>query len=186
MPLLLLAGVVTALAEFSRPTELLESAYGGVLLLKLLLVVVALILALAARRRALPAGPGPKLELLRRLTGTETATLLAVVGASAVLVNTAPPRPAIDGAEILGPAPLTGPVIRLASLAGQLAVYLAAADGELQVRVWRPAGSPPGPPVCASVGAPPAARPSTCTRAPAARAASRRASRGRGERRTSR
>ncbi|MGH7362520.1 MAG: copper resistance CopC/CopD family protein [Candidatus Methylomirabilales bacterium] len=134
----LAGGTATALAEFTRPAELLETTYGRVLLFKLLLVMVALALALAARRRGLPANPGARLSLLRRLTRVEGAVLLAVVGLSALLVNVAPPRIARATEDLLGPAPLSGPVVRLASLAGQLAVYLAAADGQLEVQVVAP------------------------------------------------
>lgn len=137
----LAGGMTTAFAEFSRPAELLETTYGRVLLLKLLLVMVALALALVARRRALPpANPGTRLPLLRRLARAEGAALLAVVGLSALLVNVAPPRTAQGAEDLLGPAPISGPVLRLASLAGQLAVYLAAADGQLEMQVIAPSG----------------------------------------------
>lgn len=134
----LAGGTATALAEFGRPADLVETTYGRVLLLKLLLVMVALGLALAARRRALPPNFGIRLSLLRRLTRAEGAALLAVVGLSALLVNVAPPRIAGAYEDILGPAPLRGPVVRLASLAGQLAVYLAAAPGQLEIQVIAP------------------------------------------------
>lgn len=132
-------GVATALAMFDSPADLLETAYGRVLLLKLLLVAAALALALIARRRALPANPRTRLPLLRRLTRAEAAALVAVIGASAILANVAPPRSAAALAELLGPAPLSGPVLRLASLAGQLGVYLAAAQEHLEVQVITPA-----------------------------------------------
>ncbi|HYU20872.1 MAG TPA: copper resistance protein CopC [Chloroflexota bacterium] len=141
VPPLLVAGVVTALAEFSQPAELIETTYGRVLLLKLLFVVAALALALVARLRVLLAQPR-RLDLLHRLTGAEGVVLVAVLAITAVLVSAAPPRTAAAEAELLGPAPLDDPVVRLASLAGQLAVYLAAANGELQLRVLAPGGSP--------------------------------------------
>lgn len=136
----LAGGTATAFAEFTRPAELVETAYGRVLLVKLLLVLAALALALAARRRALPANPGVRFSLLRGLTRGEAAALLAAVGASALLVNVAPAWTARAAEDLLGPAPLSGPVVRLASLAGQLAVYLAAAEGQLEVQVVDPSG----------------------------------------------
>ena len=135
---LLIAGAVTALAVVDRPQQLLTTTYGRVLSLKLLLVVAVLALALVARLRALaPLLP----KLLRRLTAAEGAGLLAVVALSAVLANAAPPPPRGQALnELLGPAPLSGPVLRLADLPGQLALFLAAAEGQLQLRVIEPGG----------------------------------------------
>ena len=135
---LLIAGVVTALAVLDRPQELITTPYGRVLSVKLLLVVAVLVLALVARLRALaPLMP----KLLRRLTVVEGAGLLAVVALSAVLANAAPPPPQGQALnDLLGPVPLTGPVLRLADLPGQLALFLAAAEGQLQLRVIVPGG----------------------------------------------
>lgn len=143
VPLLLVAGVVTALPEFSRPAELIETTYGRVLLVKLLLVTAALMIALIARLRTLPLKT-EGLRLFRRLVGTEGITLLGVVGMSALLVNAPSPRGMKEpiATELLGPAPLTGPVVRLAALPGQLSLYLAAAEDQLQLRVLQPSGEP--------------------------------------------
>jgi copper transport protein len=138
--LALAGGTATALAEFTRPAQLLETTYGRILLVKLLLLMMTLALALLARRRALPANPAIRFELLRRLTSAEGAALLVVLGVSALLVNLAPPRAARAVEHLLGPAPLKGPVVRLASLAGQLAVYLAAAEGQIEIQVVAPTG----------------------------------------------
>jgi copper transport protein len=140
VPPLLLAGVVTALAVVDRPADLVTTTYGRLLLAKLLVVLAVLAVALVARLRALrPFLP----DLLRRLTRIEGAALLLVVAVSAVLANAAPPQPrAADLEELLGPAPLTGPVLRLADLAGQLALFLAAAEDQLQLRVVEPSGEP--------------------------------------------
>lgn len=141
VPPLLAAGVATALAEVSQPADLVATTYGQLLVLKLLFVGAALALALAARLRALPATPG-RLDRLRRLTGAEGAALVAVLAVSAVLVNAVPPRGVAAEADLLGPAPLTGPVVRVADLAGQHATFLAAAEGQLQLRVLAPTGEP--------------------------------------------
>jgi copper transport protein len=124
---------VTALAVVNRPAELVTTTYGRLLVAKLLVVVAVLVVALVARLRALkPFVP----DLLRRLTRIEGAALLVVVAISAVLANAAPPQPrTTDLEELLGPAPLTGPVLRLADLAGQLALFLAAAEDQLQLQV---------------------------------------------------
>lgn len=141
VPPLLAAGVVTALPLLGRPAALLATPYGRVLSVKLLLVTAALGLALVARLRALVP---LRLKLLRRLTGAEGAALLLVVAVSALLASSAPPQSPqstpLD--ELLGPAPLTGPVLRLASLPGQLALFLAAAEDQLQLRVAQPSGEP--------------------------------------------
>lgn len=138
----LAGGTAAAFAEFAQPAELLNTAYGRVLLLKLLLVAVALVLALVARRRGLAAGVGTRFALLRRLTPAEVAALLAVLGIAAVLSHSAPARTASAIEDLIGPAPLAGPVLRLASLAGRLAVYLAAARGRLEIQVIAPSGDP--------------------------------------------
>lgn len=137
----LVGGVITAIAELRTPADLVATAYGRVLLVKLGFVAAALGLALAARLRALPA---PNLGRLGRLTRVEGAALLGAIALSAVLGSTATPGPSAAAAELLGPPPLTGPVIRLASQAGQLAVFLAAAEGELQLWVIAPGGEPAG------------------------------------------
>jgi copper transport protein len=103
--------------------------------------MAALGLALAARLRALLAQPR-RIDLLRRLTGAEGAALAGVLGLTAVLVSAAPPRAVAAEADLLGPAPLDGPLVRLAAQAGHLAVYLAAANGELQLRVAAPGTRP--------------------------------------------
>lgn len=136
--LALVAGAVTVLAEFSRPSELIETDYGRTLIAKLVLVTAALALALLARRRALPANPGIRWPLLSRLVRIESAALLGAVTAAAVLVTVSSPRTAPAVEDLLGAAPLSGPVLRLASLAGQLSVYVAAAEGQLEVQVVTP------------------------------------------------
>lgn len=138
VPPLLVAGLATALAEVTAPAELLATPYGRVLLLKLLLVLAALALALAARRRALRPALARKLRPLRRLVAVEALTLAGVVGATAALVNLPTPRATVAEAGSFGPPPLSGPVVRTAALAGQFAVHLAAADGQLELRAIPP------------------------------------------------
>ena len=142
MPPLLVAGAITALDRFSEPAELVSSGYGRILLVKLGAASVALVLAVAARLRAIRVAP-PRLGLLRRLAGAEGLVLLGVLGLSAALASAAPPRSVVLAqADLLGPPPLDGPVVRLDALTGQLAVFLAASDGELELRVLTPDGDP--------------------------------------------
>lgn len=132
--LVLGGGVAAAAAELGALSQLVETTYGRVLLLKLLFVAAVLALALAARRRALPGDARRGVRLLRRLTAAEVAALVAVLAVTGVLVNTAPPRAASAEADLLGPPPLEAP-LRLAGQAGDLSVFLAAAEGQLEVRV---------------------------------------------------
>lgn len=138
------SGVVTAIPEFRNLAAVVNSNYGRTLLIKAGLIGVALMLALASRRRALPGNPQPRWPLLRRLTQLESAALVGVLVAVAVLVNAAPPRslaaPQIPA--ILGPPPL-GPAVRLADMAGQLVVGVAATrGGELQFTIAPPSDQP--------------------------------------------
>jgi copper transport protein len=72
--LLVLSGAALALLHFSSPVELMTTAYGISLAIKLPLVAAALCLAWRARRR------------------WEMAALMAVVAAASVLVSLPPPR----------------------------------------------------------------------------------------------
>jgi copper transport protein len=136
------SGVGTALAEFGNLGELTSTGYGRTLLVKAGLVAVALGIALTARLRALPANPTLRLPLLRLLTRLEATTLAAVLVAAALLVNLAPPRSSTASAAavapVLGPPPLEGPAVRLADLAGQLVVGMAASERELQFTIIAP------------------------------------------------
>jgi copper transport protein len=72
--LLVVSGGALALLHFTNPLDLITTAYGGGLLIKLPLVAAALLLAWRARRRA------------------ELAALCVVVAAAAVMVSLPPPR----------------------------------------------------------------------------------------------
>lgn len=72
--LLVVSGGALALLHLANPLDLITSAYGGALLIKLPIVAAALLLAWRARRRA------------------ELAVLCVVVAAAAVMVSLPPPR----------------------------------------------------------------------------------------------
>lgn len=133
-------GAGTAFAEISGLADLVETAYGRTLLAKLALIGVALALAFVARRRTLGGNPAARLPLLRRLTRVESVTLLAIVGISAVLVTLPSPRTAPALQDVLGAAPLSGRVVRLASQAGEISVYLAAAEDQLEIQLVNASG----------------------------------------------
>lgn len=140
----LASGLVVALSLLPRPAAIVGTTYGRILLLKTTLVVGTLALALVTRLRALAGNPRPRIGLMRRLTGTEALVLVAVVAAAAVLSSSPTPPPALprSAANLLGPPPLPEPALRLAGFTGNLAVYLGAAPGRLEVVALAPGGRP--------------------------------------------
>jgi len=145
VPAIILAGGVTALGQFHSVGQLFSTGYGRILVIKGSFVALALTAALGARTRALPANPGLRLPLLRRLTRAELGFLVAVLLAAGVLANTGPPQPAAAApgpASLLGPAPVTGPALQLGDLAGQLTVGVKATAHELHFTVIPPTENP--------------------------------------------
>jgi copper transport protein len=137
------SGIVSAFAELRHVNDLVDSGYGQTLLVKTGLVSAALALAGSARFWALRGNPSVRLRLLRRLTGVEAAALAGVLLAVSLLVNFVPPRSeAASSSPALGPPPLAGPSVRLATLAGQLVVGLTAGEQELQFTVIAPGDAP--------------------------------------------
>lgn len=139
LPPLLALGVATVLAEIDHLTDLVDTRYGQILLVKLGLVATALLLAVTARLRTLTPS-GERLPGLRRLTRTEAGALLLVIAVSAVLVNAAPPGPGTAAGTLLGPPPLQGDVQRAADLAGQLPVFAATTADALRIETLTPGG----------------------------------------------
>jgi copper transport protein len=124
-------GTVAALLLVPSLGALTGTAYGRTLIVKATLVAVVAALALVARRRlfARPASaPRP--------ARAEATTLVAVLAATAILVSLPTPAPATR--DIGYPAPVTGPIIRLGTLAGQVAVGIAASENQLEVRLRVP------------------------------------------------
>lgn len=111
-------GVALAYEALPGPGAVLSSTYGRIILAKSVLLVVAGGLALALRFRA------------------EAVAVLAAVAAGAVLAQVGPPAPGLAAATVLGPPPLTGPVLRTGGLAGQLTVGLAVGTRRLEVDVY--------------------------------------------------
>lgn len=110
---------------------LTTTRYGLTLLLKLSLVVAATGCAIASRRRLwqwrLPRG-----GVLRG----EAVLLVAVLGVSAALTTTAPPRAAATALPA-APAPV-GPVVYIGTRAGQLGVAVAASAGQVVILLFAP------------------------------------------------
>ncbi len=128
--IILASGVLTAFGEFRSVGSAFHSGYGQTLIVKSALVLAALGVAAASRLLALPANPGIKLPLLRRLTLSEILLLVGVLAAVGLLVNLAPPRtaaaPAAPTVSPLLPGAIpTGPFVD-AREDGDLAVGFAA------------------------------------------------------------
>ncbi|MBW3603110.1 MAG: copper resistance protein CopC/CopD [Actinobacteria bacterium] len=131
-------GITSAIGLLNGLADLYASGYGLVLVGKMALIVLVLVLALWGRLRALPRH---RLASLRRIAGAESGLLAGVLVATAILTNLGPPVGAAAAADLLGPAPMRGPVARDAGLAGTLNVAVAAGDGRLRVQVFAPSGS---------------------------------------------
>lgn len=133
----IVTGVVSALGLVGALGDLVATRYGRVLTAKSALVAVVLALASLARVRFLP---HRRIAPLRRAVSAETALLVVVLAATAVLTSLGPPIGAASAEMLLGPPPLDGPVARGAGLAGSLNVVVAAGEEQLQIRVFGPSG----------------------------------------------
>ncbi|MDX5961863.1 copper resistance protein CopC [Rhodococcus opacus] len=112
-------------------SALVSTTYGRVLLVKLGLVAGASGLALAARR--MHRAPD-RFARVRKVIRGESAMLILVLAASAVLVSTPP----VSGSQQSGPPVPIGPLLPLGTLAGQVGVSVAASEGQVVVRLSTP------------------------------------------------
>lgn len=135
----LIIGPIVAFGQLARLSDLTDSRYGQILLIKLALVGLALAAALLARRRGIPA-IGHRIGSLARYTTIEAISLVGVLAASALLSTTAPARG--SSSIELGPTPLPKPTTLTSDLAGSHQVLVAAAADRLQVLVLPPGGQP--------------------------------------------
>jgi len=96
-------GTLQSIAYLESVGDLLHSAFGRAVLVKLVLVLVLVGLGAVNRRRVVPRlqtlaaagrGPGPTV-LLRRVVRTELAVILAVLAVTGALVGLAPPRASV-------------------------------------------------------------------------------------------
>ena len=139
--LVTVTGGVSAIVALPRASALVTSGYGRLLVGKIALVVAVVGCALAARwrvRLASPlradgAAPGPG-----RAARAERLLLAGVLAVTAVLVSVAVPGAA---QTVALPPPPTGPVVRLATLDGEVTVDVTASDGRLELRTSVPAPS---------------------------------------------
>lgn len=132
---LVVAGLVAAVMLLDRPSDLWSTGYGRTLAAKTMFVSAALAAATIGRQ-ALRRG---RLSLLRRAAPIEAGLLVVVLIVTAVLVNLTPPASTrAAGVSLLGPEPLTGPVVRGAGMTGHLTVAVAATSDQLRVEVLAP------------------------------------------------
>lgn len=124
-------GTFAALLLVPSFAALTGTTYGLTLLAKLGLVTGVAVLAWIGRRRL----SGPP-ALLTSAARREAAALVTVLAASAILVSLPTPAPATT--DIGFPLPVSGPVIRLGTLAGQISVGIAASENQLEVRLRVP------------------------------------------------
>ncbi|TDO35151.1 copper transport protein [Kribbella sp. VKM Ac-2527] len=129
--LVVVTGTIGAVLLVPTPRDLITTAYGWTLSVKLAIVVVATGFAITGRRRLTPG---------RRPIGgparAEATTLVIVLVATAILVTLPTPAPATR--DLGFPLPARGPVVRLGTLAGQIAVAVAASENQLEVRLRVP------------------------------------------------
>lgn len=133
-------GVLAALAEIRVPVDLVATFYGKVLVAKGILSGMALLLAWRARYELGPARPSDQ-DRIRRYMRPEGLAVVAILGASALLANVAPPQPRaslVAAASLLGPSPAGPDSITWAGRAGWLEVYLTASPKSLTLQTVTP------------------------------------------------
>ncbi|WP_062519071.1 cytochrome c oxidase assembly protein [Demequina silvatica] len=94
------SGAVSGWIRLSTPAELVSTAYGRLLLLKIGLMSVAVALAMLHRRVSLPRlSEAQARERFWRLMLVDVGALVAVMGVASVLASTAPPIPIVPVEE---------------------------------------------------------------------------------------
>ncbi len=124
----LLTGTLSGLLLLSW-SELWDTSFGQVLVVKLSLVGAVCGMALAARRRL--AGSAPRL-----LARVEASALVAVLGVTALLSVTQPPRN-VNAALPFAPPP-SGNAITVGGRADQIGIAATASSGQVVVRLTAP------------------------------------------------
>ena len=139
------SGAATALAAIRSLGDLTQTLYGQVLLAKGLLAGAVLVFAWYARR-VLGSSKPLDFDRMRRYMRPEALALVAVLGASALLANVAPPAPRAVRATpvaLLGPPPAGYDSLTLAGQDGWLEMFLTAAPKTLTLQVVTPESTSP-------------------------------------------
>ncbi|MDQ2708701.1 MAG: copper resistance protein CopC [Actinomycetota bacterium] len=134
--LVVVTGTLDAVIMLPTPAALLATPYGLVLVAKLAGVLLVLGFAGAARRRLRRSITAPTVTALGRTARAEALGLLSVLGIAALLVSTAPPRPATD--TLAAAPPPIGPTVPAGTLAGYTTVIATASAGQLLLRMTVP------------------------------------------------
>ena len=134
------SGLVVAFAELSNPRDLLDTWYGRVLDAKVAVVSAALLFALVASQRLKRPSLAPDASNLSGLVRAEGVTVVGAIMIASVLATLPAPSGLRPVTDLLG-APFPEDGYYQAGLAGNLAVYLAATQKQLQVRVVAPSGT---------------------------------------------
>ncbi|WP_331753507.1 copper resistance protein CopC/CopD (plasmid) [Streptomyces sp. NBC_00637] len=124
----LFSGTLSGLLLVS-PSELWDTGFGKVLVVKLSLVVAVCALALAARWRMVRSAP-------RSLVRVEASALVAVLAVTAWLSVTQPPRDAQAALPFAPPA--TGNAITVGGRADQIGIAATASAGQVVLRLTAP------------------------------------------------
>lgn len=130
-------GAIAALLVLPTVDALWSTGYGQVLLAKLALVAVASALALSARRQLHRRLSTPRTVRYARV---ESAALVTVLAASAVLSAAEPPADPTRG--LAYPPPAVGETVRVGTLAGQITTGAIASASQLEIRLRVPEWDP--------------------------------------------
>lgn len=129
-------GAAEAVLVLPSLAALVGTLYGLVLLAKLAFVVAVVVLAWLARRRLSRSRRARAVHPLGRAARSEIVVLAAVLAVTAVLVSVAPARPAT--ADLAAPPAVSGVVVPVGALAGQVTVVAEASAGQLVIRMSTP------------------------------------------------
>lgn len=144
--LLIVAGVVLSIVQLSALDDLIDSAYGRAILLKVLLTTAAVAVALVQRRRMTPRVAAAVADhadrTVRRLIAVEVGLLVAVLAATGALAGYGQPGRTSSSASASAPLATSpsGPLIREITVDGRRLLRLeldpgVAGANEVTVRV---------------------------------------------------
>jgi len=134
------SGTIGAVLLVPHVSDLATTSYGRLLVGKLVLVAIAIGLAWTGRRRLRrPRTDAAAAKTIARVTPLarfEALTLVAVLAVTATLISVPTPAPVTD--DLGYPLPVTGPVLRVGTLVGQIAAAITATENQLELRLRVP------------------------------------------------
>jgi copper transport protein len=129
------AGGLLALIDSPTITSLLHSAYGHLLFVKTGLFAGAVLLGLATHRGFLRRRAGE----MRRFAPIEAAVIAGIFVVSAVVAEVGPPAAPVAADILIGPPPLTGNLLYVGGLAGEITVGVSSGPDQSRVEVFEAA-----------------------------------------------